>query len=80
MNHFVEFNNVYAKHMGDHKPARSTIEVARLPKDALVEVSQPGSAIPIELTCVPISGRVHRPEQMTPKSSVELVAPGRPCS
>jgi len=38
MNHFVDFNNVYAKHMGDHKPARSTIEVARLPKDALVEV------------------------------------------
>ena len=40
MGDFVPFNGVYAKHMGDHTPARSTVEVARLPKDVLVEVSQ----------------------------------------
>ena len=38
MNDFVEMNNVYAKFFGDHKPARATVEVARLPKDVLVEI------------------------------------------
>lgn len=38
MNDFVEMNNVYAEFFGDHKPARATIEVARLPKDVLVEI------------------------------------------
>lgn len=38
MNDFVEMNNVYAGFFGDHKPARATVEVARLPKDVLVEI------------------------------------------
>jgi len=38
MNQFVPMNNVYARFFGDHKPARSTVEVARLPKDVQVEV------------------------------------------
>lgn len=38
MNDFVEMNNVYAKFFGEHKPARATVEVARLPKDVLVEI------------------------------------------
>lgn len=38
MNHFVEFNEVYGKFFGESKPARATFEVARLPKDVLVEV------------------------------------------
>lgn len=38
MNDFVAVNGVYAKIFGDHKPARSAVEVARLPKDVLVEV------------------------------------------
>ena len=38
MNNFVEMNEVYAKFFGDHKPARATVEVARLPKDVLVEI------------------------------------------
>ncbi len=38
MNDFAAFNEVYAQWVGDAKPARSTVEVARLPKDALVEV------------------------------------------
>ena len=36
---FVEMNEEYAKFFVDHKPSRATVEVARLPKDALVEVS-----------------------------------------
>ncbi|EIN14250.1 YjgF-like protein [Punctularia strigosozonata HHB-11173 SS5] len=38
MNDFVAVNGVYAKFFGDHKPARSAVEVARLPKDALFEM------------------------------------------
>jgi 2-iminobutanoate/2-iminopropanoate deaminase len=38
MNDFVEMNNVYADFFGDHKPARATVEVARLPKDVKVEI------------------------------------------
>lgn len=35
---FPKMNEVYAARFGDHKPARSTVEVARLPKDARVEI------------------------------------------
>ena len=38
MNDFIEMNEVYAKFFGDHKPARATVEVARLPKDVMVEI------------------------------------------
>ena len=38
MNDFTEFNAAYEKHFGDHKPARSAVEVARLPKDVKVEI------------------------------------------
>ncbi|MBP7819249.1 Rid family detoxifying hydrolase [Candidatus Gracilibacteria bacterium] len=38
MTDFPDFNEVYADFFGEHKPARSTVEVARLPKDALVEI------------------------------------------
>src|SRR4030095_9159481 len=38
MAQFTDMNNVYAEYFGESKPARSTIEVARLPKDALVEI------------------------------------------
>ncbi|KAH7922787.1 YjgF-like protein [Leucogyrophana mollusca] len=38
MDDFVTVNGIYAKYFGDHKPARSAIEVARLPKDVLVEI------------------------------------------
>ncbi|HWL11653.1 MAG TPA: RidA family protein [Ureibacillus sp.] len=38
MNNFAEMNEVYASHFGDHKPARSAVEVARLPKDVKVEI------------------------------------------
>lgn len=38
MNDFAAMNETYAKNFGDHKPARSAIEVARLPKDVKVEI------------------------------------------
>ena len=38
MQDFPGMNKAYAEVFGDHKPARSTIEVARLPMDALVEI------------------------------------------
>lgn len=38
MNDFAAMNEVYARHFGDHKPARSTVQVARLPRDASVEI------------------------------------------
>ncbi|WVQ78603.1 hypothetical protein IAT38_000689 [Cryptococcus sp. DSM 104549] len=38
MDDFVAFNKVYAEFFGESKPARSCVEVARLPKDVLVEV------------------------------------------
>ena len=39
MNDFVRFNGVYENYFGEILPARETVEVARLPKDAIVEVS-----------------------------------------
>ncbi|KAK0433578.1 Endoribonuclease L-PSP/chorismate mutase-like protein [Armillaria borealis] len=38
MNDFVTVNGIYEATFGSHKPARSAVEVARLPKDVLVEV------------------------------------------
>jgi 2-iminobutanoate/2-iminopropanoate deaminase len=35
---FTAMNAVYAEYFGAHRPARSTVEVARLPKDVLVEI------------------------------------------
>ncbi len=38
MNDFASMNAVYAKYFSDAPPARSTVEVARLPKDVRVEI------------------------------------------
>jgi 2-iminobutanoate/2-iminopropanoate deaminase len=38
MGEFAAMNEVYARHFGRHKPARSTVQAARLPKDARVEI------------------------------------------
>jgi 2-iminobutanoate/2-iminopropanoate deaminase len=35
---FQGMNSVYAKHVGDTPPARSTVEIAKLPSGALVEI------------------------------------------
>ena len=35
---FAAMNEVYARHFGNHKPARSTVQAAGLPKNARVEI------------------------------------------
>jgi 2-iminobutanoate/2-iminopropanoate deaminase len=38
MDDFAAINEVYGEYFSTNKPARSCVEVARLPKDALVEI------------------------------------------
>lgn len=38
MNDFAAVNEVYGEYFAVHKPARSCVEVARLPKDVLIEI------------------------------------------
>ena len=35
---FVEMNRIYSEAFGTHTPARSTVQVAKLPRDVLVEI------------------------------------------
>lgn len=38
MNDFQRFNTVYGAALGSHRPARSTVQVSRLPRDVRVEI------------------------------------------
>ncbi|HEV8355957.1 MAG TPA: RidA family protein [Gemmatimonadales bacterium] len=38
MGDFAAMNEVYARRFGEHRPARSTVAAAGLPKDVLVEI------------------------------------------
>lgn len=38
MGDFAEMNEVYARHFGDHRPARATVEAGGLPKGVGVEI------------------------------------------
>lgn len=38
MNDFTDMNNIYAEYFSENKPARATVQAARLPKDARVEI------------------------------------------
>jgi len=38
MNDFAEMNEVYGRFFTDNKPARATVQAARLPRDARVEI------------------------------------------
>lgn len=38
MNDFAEMNEVYSKYFSENKPARATVQAARLPRDAKVEI------------------------------------------
>jgi 2-iminobutanoate/2-iminopropanoate deaminase len=38
MNDFAAMNAIYGEVFGEHKPARSAVEVARLPRDVKVEI------------------------------------------
>ena len=42
MNDFAKVNEVYAKYFTSQFPARSCVEVARLPKDVLIEIEAIG--------------------------------------
>ena len=42
LSHFVTVNNIYAEYFEGVLPARAAVEVARLPKDALIEVEAIG--------------------------------------
>jgi len=44
MDNFAEFNKLYGGYFSVNPPARSTIEVARLPKDALIEIEAVAAA------------------------------------
>lgn len=38
LRHFDQINTVYGEYFSKHKPARSCVEVSRLPKDVLIEI------------------------------------------
>jgi 2-iminobutanoate/2-iminopropanoate deaminase len=38
MNDFAAMNEVYARYFNENKPARATVQAARLPRDARVEI------------------------------------------
>lgn len=38
MGEFAPMNEVYGRFFGEHRPARSTVQVARLPRDCAVEI------------------------------------------
>ncbi|MBU8908426.1 RidA family protein [Desertibacillus haloalkaliphilus] len=38
MGDFPVINEIYGEYFSEHKPARSCVEVARLPKDVLIEI------------------------------------------
>ncbi|SDN57128.1 2-iminobutanoate/2-iminopropanoate deaminase [Fictibacillus solisalsi] len=38
MDDFGKINEIYGEYFSDHKPARSCVEVARLPKDVQIEI------------------------------------------
>ena len=38
MNDFDEMNKAYGEHFSSNKPARATVQVARLPKDVSIEI------------------------------------------
>ncbi|CAN5907785.1 hypothetical protein BH23GEM7_BH23GEM7_39730 [soil metagenome] len=38
LNHFAEYNRVYAEFFPSNPPARATVQAARIPRDALVEI------------------------------------------
>lgn len=46
MDDFAAMNEVYGRRLGDHRPARSTVQVARLPRDARVEIEAVGVVLP----------------------------------
>ena len=54
---FQGMNEVYARHVGERPPARSTIEVSALPSGALVEIDAAGT--PLSLPDLVPPGKLH---------------------
>jgi 2-iminobutanoate/2-iminopropanoate deaminase len=46
MGDFAEMNEVYARHFDGHRPARSTVQAARLPRDVAVEIEAVAAVSP----------------------------------
>ncbi|AYB42763.1 RidA family protein [Paenibacillus lautus] len=38
LEHFQQMNEVYSQYFSDHHPARTTVEVSKLPRDAKIEI------------------------------------------
>ena len=55
---FPKMNGVYEAEFGDHKPARSTFQVARLPMDALVEIEVIVFVPPMEPDDIAVTGPI----------------------
>ncbi len=45
LNDFQAVNEIYSKYFGDFKPARSTVQVAKLPLDSLIEIELIAGAV-----------------------------------
>ena len=58
MNDFATMNAIYETSFGSHKPARSAVEVARLPKDVLVEIECIARWVLISRFCALSGGNV----------------------
>ncbi len=46
MNDFAKVNEIYSRYFHTNPPARATVEVARLPKDVLVEIDAIAALLP----------------------------------
>ena len=53
MDDFKAVNAIYAEFFGNHKPARSAVQVARLPLDALFEIEAIVRSVGFESTLDP---------------------------
>jgi len=54
INDFPIANKIYGEYFTEHKPARSTVEVSKLPKDALVEIE----VIAVEILSASASSKI----------------------
>ncbi len=63
MDDFAKMNELYRSNFGLHKPARSTIQVAKLPLDALVEIE-----------CVAVVGTLSKTNEVLSNSSSKTTA------
>lgn len=55
MNDFAKVNVIYAEFFGNHKPARSAVQVARLPLNALFEIEAIASCVSLYPTHEPFA-------------------------